>query len=203
MKRIAITQRVIVDGAHQERRDALDQRWYAFLQACELVPVLIPNHVDSARALISEVPVSGVLFTGGNDLVSMGGNAPERDQTENMLLDWALDQALPVLGVCRGMQLIQSKFGVGLETVTGHVANVQEIVIEGEKNIVNSYHHYGAYKTSPALAIFAQASDGVVKGIRHQSYPVTAIMWHPERLTPFSQRDIALFQTVFAQGGSK
>lgn len=204
MKLIAITQRVVVDGAHQERRDALDQRWHAFLNACGLVPLLIPNHVESARELISCVPIAGVLFTGGNDLVSMGGDAPERDETEKMLLDWALDHAIPVLGVCRGMQLIQSRFGVVLEPVSGHVAETQEIAIESKKTIVNSYHRYGAYATSPDLAIFAQASDGVVKGIRHRSYPVTAIMWHPERLTPFSGRDVAIFQAVFgkAQAGS-
>ena len=195
MKLIAITQRVVVDGAHRERRDALDQRWPVFLYKCGLVPLLIPNHVESARELISGVPIDGVL--------SMGGDAPERDETEKMLLDWALDRAMPVIGVCRGMQLIQSRFGVALEPVSGHVAERQEITIESEKTIVNSYHRYGAYATSPDLAIFAQASDGVVKGIRHRSYPVTAIMWHPERLTPFSERDVAIFQVVFgkAQAG--
>ncbi|MBI5753334.1 MAG: gamma-glutamyl-gamma-aminobutyrate hydrolase family protein [Hydrogenophilales bacterium] len=204
MKLIAITQRVVVDGAHRERRDALDQRWYAFLNKCGLVPLLIPNHVESAHELISGVPIAGVLFTGGNDLVSMGGDAPERDETEKMLLDWALDQTMPVIGVCRGMQLIQSRFGVALEPVSGHVAETQAITIESEKATVNSFHNYGAYTTSPDLAIFAQASDGVVKGIRHLSYPITAVMWHPERLAPFAERDVAMFQAVFgkAQAGS-
>jgi len=197
MKLIAVTQRVVVDGAHQERRDALDQRWSVFLNKCGLAPLLIPNHVESARELISDARIAGVLFTGGNDLLSMGGDAPERDETENMLLDWAMNQTMPVLGVCRGMQLIQSRFGVNLEPVTGHVAETQEITIEGQKNTVNSFHNYGSYTTSPDLAIFAQADDGVVKGIRHRSYPIMALMWHPERLAPFSVRDIAIFQAVF------
>lgn len=197
MKRIAITQRVDIEAAHGERHDALDQRWYEFLHACELIPLLIPNHAASARALIDDVPVAGVLFTGGNDLIAMGGDAPERDETENMLLDWAWERALPVLGVCRGMQLIQAKFGVALEPVQGHVTHTQDITLNHAPASVNSYHRYGAYTSAPDLTIFAQASDGVVKGVRHASHPVTAVMWHPERLMPFSDRDIALFKNVF------
>ena len=49
-----------------------------------------------------------MVLTGGNDLAALGGDAPERDATENALLDAAESRRLPVIGVCRGMQVIQA-----------------------------------------------------------------------------------------------
>src|SRR5271165_6978792 len=105
MKTVAITQRVEVVPGFGERRDCLDQAWTRFLAACGLLPVLVPNVTDVALALCERANVSGVLLTGGNDLAALGGDAPERDAVENALLDFAEQHKLPVLGVCRGMQL--------------------------------------------------------------------------------------------------
>jgi putative glutamine amidotransferase len=136
-------------------------------------------------------------LTGGNDLAECGGDAAERDAVEYALLDWAERRGLPVLGVCRGMQLIQRRFGVALRRVEGHVAERQVIRIDGELSAVNSYHHFAAFDSRPPLEVWAVADDGVVKAIRHAAQPITGIMWHPERCTPFSPADVALFRRVF------
>src|SRR5579884_3147277 len=111
MKTIAVSQRVSVVPDYGERRDCLDQAWTRFLAACGLIPVLIPNVTETALALCEAASVSGLLLTGGNDLHSLGGDAPERDEVENALLEWAEQRGLPVLGVCRGMQIIQRRYG--------------------------------------------------------------------------------------------
>jgi len=196
MKAVAITQRVSIVPAYGERRDCLDQAWTRFLGACGLLPVVLPNVAEAALALC-ERGIDGLVLTGGNDLAALGGDAPERDDVEDALLDLAERRGLPVLGVCRGMQMIQRRFAVPLHRVEGHVARRLIIRVDGEPKEVDSYHHFGAFESRPPLDVWAVAEDGVVKAIRHSVQPVTAIMWHPERSDPFSSADVALFRHVF------
>jgi putative glutamine amidotransferase len=197
MKAVAITQRVSVVPAYGERRDCLDQAWTRFLAACGLLPVLLPNITETALALCERASVAGLVLTGGNDLAALGGDAPERDAVENALLDWAERRGLPVLAVCRGMQVMQQRFAVPLCRVEGHVADSQVIQIDGQPREVNSYHHFAAFDSRSPLDVWAVAGDGVVKAIRHSTQPITGIMWHPERFAPFSPADLALFRQVF------
>jgi len=141
--------------------------------------------------------IGGLVLTGGNDLAALGGDAPERDAVENALLDLAERRRLPALGVCRGMQVIQQRYGIPLRRVEGHVAQRQVIQIEGERKEVNSFHHFAAFDSRPPLEVWAVADDGVVKAIRHSAEPIMGIMWHPERSTPFSPADVVLFRKVF------
>jgi gamma-glutamyl-gamma-aminobutyrate hydrolase PuuD len=198
MKAVGITQRVSLVPAYGERRDCLDQAWTRFLSACGLLPVLLPNIAEAALALCQAVGISGLVLTGGNDLSGLGGDAPERDAVENALLDLAERRGLPILGVCRGMQMMQQRFAIPLRRVEGHVTQRMVIRIDGEPKEVNSYHHFGAFDSRPPLDVWAVADDGVVKAIRHSDLPMTGIMWHPERSAPFSTADVALFRQVFA-----
>jgi len=197
MSLIAVSQRVAIDTRHGERRDCLDQAWAKFMMACGLTPIVVPNDVQAARSLCRAVPLGGILLTGGNDLADYDGDAPERDLTESALIDIGAAEALPILGVCRGMQVIQHRYGIRLKHVTGHVARHQIISIDGQPVVVNSYHNLGATETLPPLEAWAFADDGVIKAVRHQNGRMTGIMWHPERLSPFAQYDIAFFQHFF------
>jgi N5-(cytidine 5'-diphosphoramidyl)-L-glutamine hydrolase len=198
MRIVAITQRVAVVPGYGERRDCLDQAWPRFIAACGLLPLPLPNNVEVALALCGGSSVAGLVLTGGNDLIAFGGDAPERDATENALLDAAESRALPVLGVCRGMQLIQQRCSVPLQRVEGHVTPRQVIRIDGEPMEVNSYHRFAARESRPSLDVWAVAPDGVIKAIRHTARPITGIMWHPERCAPFAATDVALFRRVFS-----
>ena len=197
MKKVAITQRVSVVPEYGERRDCLDQAWPRFLAACGLMPLALPNVVEVAVALFTDADVAGLVLTGGNDLAALGGDAPERDATENALLDLAESRGLPVLGVCRGMQMIQQRCTVPLQGVEGHVTANQVIRVNGKRAAVNSYHRFGALESRPPLDVWAVADDGVVKAIRHADRSITGIMWHPERIDPFAAEDIGLFRRVF------
>jgi gamma-glutamyl-gamma-aminobutyrate hydrolase PuuD len=197
MRTVAITQRVTVVPAYGERRDCLDQAWPRFIAACGLLPLALPNVPEVALSMFGAADVAGLVLTGGNDLASLGGDAPERDATENALIEAAESRGLPVLGVCRGMQLLQQRGAVPLLRVEGHVTPRQIIHIDSEPMEVNSYHRFGARESRPPLEVWAVAADGVVKAIRHSARPTTGIMWHPERNTPFAANDVALFRRVF------
>jgi len=197
VKAVAITQRVTVVPDYGERRDCLDQAWTRFLQICGLMPIIVPNVPAAAISLCNSISLAGYILTGGNDLVSVGGDAPERDATEVALLELADRHQQPVLGVCRGMQVIQSRYAIPLRRVEGHVASRQTILVERCPTEVNSYHHFAATESRPPLEVWAVADDGVVKAIRHSDRPMTGIMWHPERFEPFRSDDIALVRQVF------
>jgi len=95
------------------------------------------------------------------------------------------------------MQVIQHRFGVPLCRVEDHVAQKQTIRINGEPREVNSYHRFGAFESRAPLQPWAVADDGVVKAVRHSTQPVTGIMWHPERIAPFSSADVQLVRKIF------
>jgi N5-(cytidine 5'-diphosphoramidyl)-L-glutamine hydrolase len=198
MKKVAITQRVSIVPEYGERRDCLDQAWPRFLATCGLMPLVLPNVIEVALALCAGADVTGLVLTGGNDLAVLGGDAPERDAVENALLDLVDRRELPVLGVCRGMQVIQQRCAIPLRRVEGHVTRHQVIRVDGKPTEVNSYHHFAAFDSRPPLDVWAVADDGVVKAIRHSGRPTTGIMWHPERSAPFSPADVELFRQVFA-----
>jgi putative glutamine amidotransferase len=192
-----VTQRVVVDPPHGCRRDCLDQAWIKFLLHCGLVPVPMPNSPKAALALCDETLVRGIVLTGGNDLAAYGGDALDRDATENTLLDLAERRGLPVLGVCRGMQVIQHRFGVPLRKIEGHVTPRQRIRIEGQIAEVNSFHSFGSTESREPLKTWAVAEDGVIEAIRHEGGRMIGVMWHPERRDPFNPDDVALFSQVF------
>ncbi|USQ95290.1 gamma-glutamyl-gamma-aminobutyrate hydrolase family protein [Caulobacter sp. RL271] len=200
MLKVAVSQRVdVVTRPHgpPERRDALDQTWVRFLAAAGLSPVLMPNHAPTALTLFDDLPVQGLILTGGNDLFDHGGDAPERDVTETALLAAARSLGLPVIGVCRGMQVLQRAFGVALAPVEGHVAPRQTITVGDQPRVANAFHTWGARQTAPDLTVWALAQDGVVKAVRHAREPLVGLMWHPERLDPFDPGDVALFRQMF------
>jgi N5-(cytidine 5'-diphosphoramidyl)-L-glutamine hydrolase len=196
MKAIAITQRVAVESGGKERRDCLDQAWIKFILACDFLPVPVPNDEVAAIKLCEKLAVDGIVLTGGNDLASLGGDAPERDRTEGALIDMAERQRLPLLGVCRGMQVIQQRFRIPLNRVEGHVTSRQIIRVDGRPREVNSYHKFGTLETRAPFEVWAVAEDGVIKGIREPCRRIMGIMWHPER-GRFSPRDLDMFRDFF------
>lgn len=197
MKIVGITQRVVVDPEHGERRDALDQRWPCFISACDLACVALPNDAEIAIQLADQLGLAGIIFTGGEDLIEYGGRAPERDMTELALLNWVRSRKIPLLGVCRGMQVVQHSFGVKLERVTGHVTTSHPLATESVMRDVNSYHNYASIQDSPDLVAWAHAADGYIEAIRHRNENIIGVMWHPERNAPFDLHDIDLFKSFF------
>jgi gamma-glutamyl-gamma-aminobutyrate hydrolase PuuD len=193
---LGITQRVVVNAAYPERRDALSQEWAPFLSACGVSFVPLPNHVDAVRALLAALPLTGFILSGGNDVMAYGGDAPERDAVEEYLLNHTQTSSQPVLGVCRGFQMMQVFSGGKLEKRDGHVA-CRHDVSGAIAHPVNSFHQYAVANLADGFDVLARAPDGTVEAARHRNFNWTGIMWHPEREAAADPADIALVKGVF------
>lgn len=197
MKIVLYTQRVDIVEGYGERRDCADQNIARFIKECGYLPIPVPNVMSIAAQIINELIPAGIIFTGGNSLVSYGGNAPERDETENRMLEIALQKDIPVYGICRGMQVILNYFGNELVSVANHVA-VRHL-IDGEQGMlsVNSYHNLGCKALKDPLKVLAMAQDGVIESIYHKDKKILATMWHPERENPFGESDKKRVRELF------
>lgn len=196
MKRIAISQRVDIHADRDERRDALDQRLSAFVTAIGALAFPVPNGLQEQgrlREWLDALSPDGILLSGGNDV----GGQPDRDGVERMLLNWSTERRLPVLGICRGMQMMASAAGGRLKRVTGHVRtrHVLDGVLVGT---VNSFHDHALDGCPASYRVLAVSEDGSIEAIRHEDLPFEGWMWHPERETPFADTDLERARKLFS-----
>lgn len=193
---LAFTQRVVI-SPQAERRDALDRRWHGFAAAAGFHVLALPNEPAEAVALAQRLNANGLVLTGGNDLVSCGGDAPERDATELALVQWAEGRRAPILGVCRGAEFLAHALGGALARISGHAGTRHHVRTEAGSCETNSYHDWGIAKAPTNAEVWAHAADGSIEAFRIADRRITAVMWHPEREPIFSAGDIAMFRAHF------
>jgi putative glutamine amidotransferase len=153
--------------------------------------------------------LDGLVFSGGNDMSpgsygaepdpATGGVNPARDRGELALLTAALERDLPVLAVCRGVEVLNVARGGDLvqhlPDVVGHeehravVGEFSEHAVRvdpgsriGEvRGPVKSHHHQGLGRIGDGLREVAWAADGVVEGVEDPQKPfLVGVLWHPE-----------------------
>ena len=181
------------------------------------IPFIIPFNENEEVIKEQIEMVDGLLLSGGQDVApknygeeptpKLGDIFPERDDFEYALLKAALEAKKPILGICRGLQIINTYFNgslyqdlsyIGTEVLKHNQVNSPSMVthsvtldkysklfdIFGEEKIrVNSFHHQAVKKVGDGLAISAKAPDGVVEAIEKTDYPfLVAVQWHPEML---------------------
>ena len=205
MKVVAVSQRVDEFPDRDETRDALDQRLISFLRVAGLIPVPVPNGLcdffsegvsghEPLDSWLAVVKPQGFVLSGGNDI----GQCIKRDMTEELLLDHAKLQHFPLLGICRGMQMMAHWAGTSLQRVQGHVRTRHQISgeIEGEKN---SYHGFSLTECPYGFEVIAKSEDGEIEAIRHRSLPWEGWMWHPEREKDFASGDLQRVKALFGE----
>jgi N5-(cytidine 5'-diphosphoramidyl)-L-glutamine hydrolase len=194
LKYVLVSQRVDIHDVVGERRDALDQRWTTFLNETGAVPISVPNHIRTVMEVLSAIPHEGIVLTGGNLTSSYGGNAPGRDEIGKCLIDYAMEQSIPLLGIYRGLQSIVMHLGGALEPIEGHVAARHHV--RGHANwIVNRYHGRAIRALPYCIEIMASSEDGSVEMLKHVSFPILGLMWHPQREVEY----IMLFRNLWAK----
>jgi len=213
--RLGITMRVVENTGYPERRDALSREWVEYIDFVFPGAILIPivNKADSVEELIKDLNIGGIILSGGNDW----GETSDRDETERIIVNYCKTINLPILGVCRGMQVLNILFGGTIAknlTSLGkgeHAAKEHQVMVESssfqrltdkEKIYVNSFHNHGILIDGLAqdLKIFAITKDGIVEGFVHNTLPILATQWHPERKSPSAIFDQQLISRLFTKG---
>jgi putative glutamine amidotransferase len=122
-------------------------------------------------------------LSGGDDI----GVYPRRDNTEIIALKYALNNNIPIIAICRGLQLVHTYFEGTLERgntdfIELHRAQKHQMLIDGVEREVNSYHtNYLIEKTvAEEFEVYARTkNDNSIEGFRNKQ--ILAMMWHPER----------------------
>lgn len=214
MKRIAITMREYIEPKYAEKRDSISKEWIAYLNF--LFPkayfLLIPNNINLAIKLIIDNKVDALLLTNGNDW----GSCYERDDVERLCFSWCRQNKIPILGVCRGLHMINVMMGGSItcnlnEKSPMHRAGQNHYIdILGDfyKNMaetsrmeVNSFHNHGVTYSNlgSGLKPFAMHGNDIVEAFAHEKEKIYAIQWHPERKGSNIRFDSMFIKYVFSE----
>jgi len=203
--KIAISLRVVNAVNYKESRDALSHDWPELLESLKITPIYIPNNLTKIDDFLNEFELDGIILSSGDD---MGDNL-KRDETETKILNYGIKKKLPILGVCRGLQIINSHFGGSVKKTTNsqHVKKNHSIIIQNDymqkffksNSIkVNSFHNNIIQETNLGKNLIPFAiskNDHSIEGFFHKSYPIIGVMWHPERKTDNNNKK--LIQKIF------
>lgn len=207
MKKIAITQRLIVNENYYELREALDVNWSLLFKELNFLPIVLPINYNF-KEYFDNINIDGIMLTGGNDLNSINKSKEsyQRDNFEKKLIEYAIINNIPVFGVCRGMQIIAEYFGANFIEVDNQVATRGTLKVNKESryfnileklNKVNSYHNYAIEDLTNDWLISSRSSEGIIKSIEHKKHKIFGQMWHSEREQPFDENELKLIECFF------
>ncbi len=213
----------------------MNQRYFYAATDAGAVPWMVPlihDDPDTLRCIYDRL--DGILLAGGVDMEparyhemphpKLGNTDPARDTVELQLAEWAIEDGKPVLGLCRGLQVINVALGGSLhQDLEDQLPNAikhdyfptsgferdhlaHEVELAGGSRLarafgtgrvtVNSMHHQGLKRLGHDLIPAAFAPDGLVEAVERPGDGfVVGVQWHPEVLEVKDPRTRRLFQT--------
>lgn len=207
--------RILIAGLSDQTKN-----YVAAVAASGLEPVV-------SLALPEEASFSefdGLLLPGGADidparygqpLCGSAGIDPQLDEAQFAILDAFLKTGKPVLGICKGHQILNVYFGgdliQDLKNSVPHRADPEDKVhlthaapdswlarLYGVDFATNSSHHQAVGRVAPGFHVIQRSDDGVIEAIAHDSRPILSVQWHPERMCgEYSRPDTADGSRVF------
>lgn len=212
-------------GRDENRNFYLPNEYVDSVRRAGGVPVLLTPGETDPGPLINTL--DGILFAGGGDFApetydgrphpTIARVDAERDRSELTLARKLLSEKTPVLGICRGFQLLNIATGGDLipdvpeqfgDQVIHRKPNCDEIehevnihpgcrlahIFESERIPVMSQHHQALGKIPGCWSVTAEADDKVIEGIEHKEHDwMMAVLWHPE-LAPDDRNQQRLFE---------
>ena len=211
---VAVTApRRLVDG---RERVTLNTAYVRALEGAGLVPLAVPTMLAADRAGAALAAVRGLVLTGGEDVAParygaaphprLGDVDPVRDAAELALIAAARARGLPILAICRGIQILNVALGgtlyqdldserpgpvphndeTGRHPVHVEAGSLLERTLGTRSASVNSRHHQAIRDLAPGLKAVAWADHGIIEGAEPSDTKepwMVAVQWHPEDLT--------------------
>ncbi|MEW8956733.1 gamma-glutamyl-gamma-aminobutyrate hydrolase family protein, partial [Clostridium sp.] len=201
------------------------------------IPVILPliNNEDDIKSQLDMV--DGVIMSGGHDVnpllygeepsQKLGGILPKRDDFDIKLIKLAMNMKKPLLGICRGHQILNVANGGSLyqdlsfiegcyvkhdqgslTNIPTHTVNTKEGTrlreILGEEIHTNSFHHLAVKDVAEGFMACAFAKDGVVEAIEKLGEEfVMGIQWHPEMMAEENENMLSVFRKLIEEATKK
>ena len=207
-----------ITGNFGEKGCELAEGYYRSILEAGGVPMIIPPYEDKDALLSTLDHIDGLLLSGGGDInplylgeepsPALHSINPKRDLPELMLVKLAYDRQIPMLGICRGIQVLAAALDGKLhqdiatdlpdvtllkhsqdlprEYASHHVTveggSLLEQIFDGEQELfVNSFHHQAVAAPGSHLKVSAYATDGVIEAVESNEHKsIVGVQWHPE-----------------------
>ena len=203
-------------GNFQDGNCMLAEGYYQSILKAGGTPFIIPCYDDTDALINTLEKLDGILLTGGADInplflgeepvKELHGINPRRDRQELLLTRLAADRQIPILGICRGIQIMNAAFGGPLyqdihsqmegtrikhsqeldrsyasHTVTIEKDTLLHNLFKTDAIAVNSFHHQAVKEAAPGFRVCARATDGVIEAMESTEYKsMLGVQWHPE-----------------------
>ena len=204
-----------ISGNFRDGDCTLAQAYYMSVLEAGCTPVVIPSY-DDEKALTSLLDsLDGIVLSGGADIdpeflreepLDRVFINPRRDMQELLLVRLAVDRQIPVLGICRGIQVLAAALGGKLyqdiksqhdrpciehsQTIARGLPS-HEVTIKKDSLLsslmgtetlaVNSFHHQAVKEVPAGFRVTATAPDGIIEGMESTTFrPILGVQWHPE-----------------------
>lgn len=191
------------------------------------IPVIIPL-IKSEKDIKEQLDmVDGIIISGGHDVnpllygeepsQKLGGILPKRDDFDINLIRLAMEAKKPILGICRGHQLLNVVNGgslyqdlsfiegcyikhnqASLSNIPTHTIKIKKGTklreILGEETMCNSFHHLAIKEVAKGFIASAVSKDGIVEAIEHEGEEfVMGVQWHPEMMSAENKNMLSIF----------
>lgn len=205
-----------ITGNYGDNGLELAEGYYRSIEQAGGIPIAIPATENKASILGLLDRLDGLLLSGGGDINPLCLNeepiaqlrtvCPQRDVSELLITRLAYDRQIPILGICRGTQVLAAALGGKIHQdlqaclpdteLIKHSQDMPRHAVShsveaepgslvasllGEKFFVNSFHHQAVSEAGPELRITARAADGVAEAVEStRMKSVLGVQWHPE-----------------------
>ena len=206
-----------ITGNFSEGNCAVADGYIRSVLAAGGTPLIIPPYEEKEALLSTLDRIDGLLLTGGGDInplflgeepvKQLGGINHRRDRQELLMTRLAANRQIPILGICRGIQIMTVALGGTLyqdihsqhptpcikhdqqldRSYPSHTVEVEQgsllgRIFDGEERLnVNSFHHQAVKEPAPGFKVCARATDGIIEAVESTEYKsMLGVQWHPE-----------------------
>lgn len=197
------------------------------------VPLIIPVSIDEDVIEAQLKNIDGIILSGGEDVNPLlfgeqpskfiGETMDDRDKFDLLLIKHAVKMKKPILGICRGCQILNVAFGGDLyqdcslaknyqinhiqkcTTSQGsHTVDIEKdsylYSVFGDREIVNSYHHMAIKNLADGFKAIAISKDGIVEGIeKNEDLFILGVQWHPEMMAATNEKMLDIFKLLISK----